>query len=249
MEPEIRKAPLHFHELDLMRFLSALSVALFHYTYCGYAALNFSPVAFLEIGKITRYGYLGVQCFFIISGYVILLSARGKTVRQFFLSRVSRLYPAFWVACTLTFIVKLIGGPGLGETQMSHYLHAGPLQYAYSMTMLHELAGAQAMDSAYSTLTVELLFYLLVSMLIAYKLMRHIDLFLIALLGYGLLPGLPSSGTFFHTLFFPASAPFFVAGMLFFLLQQPAGWTKLRYLLLVVAYALAIPLEFSKQLG
>jgi peptidoglycan/LPS O-acetylase OafA/YrhL len=36
-----------------------------------------------------------VELFFIISGYIVLMSVQGKTVRQFFFSRVIRLYPAF----------------------------------------------------------------------------------------------------------------------------------------------------------
>lgn len=41
-------------------------------------------------------------------------------------------------------------------------------------------------------------------------------------------------------LFFPANAPFFAAGMLFFLMQDPQGRSKLRYVLLVSFYLLAL---------
>ena len=110
MEPEPHKASIRFYEIDLLRFLAALSVVFYHYTYRGFTQGNYSPLEFPEIGRVTRYGYLGVELFFIISGYAVLLSAQGKTVRQFFLSRITRLYPAFWVACTLTFTVKRLWG-------------------------------------------------------------------------------------------------------------------------------------------
>ncbi len=112
MEQESRKAPTRFYEIDLLRFLAALSVVIYHYTFRAYGVGNLSPIPYLEMSRFTRYGYLGVELFFIISGYVILLSVQGKTVRQFFISRVQRLYPAFWVACTLTFLVVRIWGNG-----------------------------------------------------------------------------------------------------------------------------------------
>ncbi len=70
MEPEPRQPPLRFYEIDLLRFLAALSVVLYHYTYRGYMADHYSPVPFVGIGRFTKYGYLGVELFFLISGYV-----------------------------------------------------------------------------------------------------------------------------------------------------------------------------------
>jgi len=242
MEPEVRKQPIRYYEIDLLRFLAALSVVFFHYTFRGYAADNYSPLAFPELGQVTRYGYLGVELFFIISGYVVLLSAQGKTVRQFVLSRITRLYPAFWVACTLTFVVARIWGPGPADTQMSPELHVGLGQYLYNMTMLQEFLGTPNVDGVYWTLTIEMTFYFLVSLLIAYRLMQHLDLCLALWLGYVLLPGVAHDNTPFATLLFPSFAPYFVAGMLFYLLQQPQGRTWRRYLLLAVAYLLAVHL-------
>jgi peptidoglycan/LPS O-acetylase OafA/YrhL len=236
MEPEVRKAPIRFYELDLLRFVAALSVVFYHYTYRGYAADNFTPIPFLGLGRITRYGYLGVELFFLISGYVVLLSALGKTVRQFFLSRVTRLYPAFWVACTITFVVKFIWGSGLPST----YLQASPGQYIYNLTMLHEFFGIPAIDAVYWSLTVEIGFYFIVALLIGFSLMRHLDVFIGLWLGYAALVGPAVAGTKFDALLFPQWAPYFAAGMLFFLLQQPQGRTWQRYAMLAVAFRLAM---------
>lgn len=240
MEPEVRQKPIRYYEIDLLRFVAALSVVLFHYTFRGYASENYSPIPFLELGRVTRYGYLGVELFFLISGYVVLLSAQGKTVRQFLLSRVTRLYPAFWVACTLTFIVERIWGPGPADAHMSPALHAGIGQYAYNLTMLHDFLDVRPLDGSYWSLTVEIAFYVLVSLLIAYRLLPHLNLCLLLWLGTTLLPGITHSGSFYVTLFFPDFAPYFVAGMLFFLLQQPQGRSWQRYALLAFAYVLAV---------
>ena len=233
--------PIRLYEVDLLRFLAALSVVLFHYTYFGHAAPgNYSPLTFKTLGFYTKYGYLGVDLFFIISGYIILLSAEGKTVKQFFISRVMRLYPAFWIACTLTFLVKRQWGANLGNTFMPAALRASFGQYAYNMTMLEEFFGIPPLDGAYWSLTVELAFYFLISLLISYHLMSRVEWFLACLLLYAVLPALPRTGTPFTALFFPNNAPFFAAGMLFFLVQQPTSKLLIRHVLLVISYLAAL---------
>jgi len=99
-----------FYDIDLMRFVAAFSVMLFHYTFRGNAADNMFDVAYPIIGLVSRYGFLGVDLFFIISGFVILLTARNRDVRGFVISRIVRLYPAVWFCVTLTFIAITLFG-------------------------------------------------------------------------------------------------------------------------------------------
>lgn len=240
MEPEPHRLPVRFYELDLLRFLTALSVVFYHYTYRGYARDGLSPVPFERLGRLTKYGLLGVELFFLISGYVVLLSAQGKTVRQFFLARITRLYPAFWVACTLTFVAEHLWPPASTNPQMLYYLRADGWQYATNLTMLPEFVGEKLLDGSYWSLTVEITFYFLVSLLLAYRLMRHVDWFLLGWLVYVALAGAVPAVTPFAQLFFPRYAPYFAAGMLFYLLQLPQGRTWRRYVLLLAAYLLAL---------
>lgn len=242
MELELHKQPIRYYEIDLLRFLAALSVVLFHYTFSGYEAHQVSHVSFSTLGFVTKYGYLGVELFFMISGYVVLLSAQGKTVRTFLHSRITRLYPAFWVACTTTFLVERIWGVESSKSQFS----VGVGQYLYNMTMLHEFFGVASIDGAYWSLTVEITFYFIVSLLIAYQLMPQLDLFLglwiLYIVAAMLSPAFgasPSSSGFFY-LFFPRYAPLFIAGILFYLLQVPKKRTRLRYGLLIATYSLAL---------
>lgn len=241
MEPTPHKLPVRYYEIDLLRFVAALSVVFYHYTFLGVTRPEYNPLSFPEFIPITKYGYLGVELFFIISGYVVLLSAQGKTVRQFFVSRVTRLYPAYWVACTLTFLVKIIWGAGTtASLPMADDLGAGPMQYVYNMTMLQSFLGITNIDGPYWSLGIEITFYFLISLLIGYYLLRYVDWFLLLWLGYVALPKLAYGGTLFAELFFRGYAPYFIAGMLFYLMQRPQGRTRFRYVLLAAAYLLAM---------
>src|ERR1019366_5159909 len=94
------------YEIDLLRITAALAVVLYHYTFSGYAG-HLTSIAFPALSHVTRYGYLGVDMFFTISGFVVLLSAWGRRPHEFVISRIVRLYPAYWVAVTITAIVAI----------------------------------------------------------------------------------------------------------------------------------------------
>ncbi|MFD6812242.1 acyltransferase family protein, partial [Streptomyces anthocyanicus] len=85
--------------LDGLRLGAALMVVAFHYTALGAEAWDRPAwTVFPEVSRFTSYGYLGVQLFFVISGFVICMSAWGRPLKAFFVSRVIRLYPAYWFA-------------------------------------------------------------------------------------------------------------------------------------------------------
>ena len=91
------------NEIDLLRFFAALAVVFFHYSFRGYAADAMSIMPYPLLASLSKYGYLGVELFFMISGFVILMTAANGSLRSFAISRIVRLYPAFWACCTVTF--------------------------------------------------------------------------------------------------------------------------------------------------
>ena len=98
--------------LDVARFLAAISVVFYHYLYRGWTSGEFIDIDFGQYEGLFKYGYLGVQFFFLISGFVICMSSEGKTTKEFLWGRVIRLYPAYWVCLliTLAFIYFLDDG-------------------------------------------------------------------------------------------------------------------------------------------
>ncbi|TGE07747.1 acyltransferase family protein [Hymenobacter fodinae] len=239
MEPTPTTPPARFYEIDLLRFVAAFAVMIYHYGYRGWALGPLSPVRYPELSG-AKYGYLGVELFFLISGYVVLMSAYHKNVGDFFVARVARLYPAYWVACTITFLITLMWGPKPGSMYWQPEFTATIKLYAYNMSMLQEFFGQQMLDTAYWTLRIEITFYFLMAVLIGLRLMKHLDVVLLLWLGYAALVGpLPASNYATH-LVFPRFSPFFAAGMILYLLQYRLQAQWKLYALLALAFLLAL---------
>ncbi|MBU2667019.1 acyltransferase [Actinoplanes bogorensis] len=147
--------------IDGLRLLAALAVLAFHYTVAWRIDGTRLPEYFLpSTVHFTVYGFLGVELFFLISGFVIGMSAWGRTLGQFFVSRVSRLFPAYWAAVVLTGVVAM-AYPHTGDDRPSL------LDLAVNLTMLQQPLGHDPIDGVYWTLLVELKFYLIMALVVA----------------------------------------------------------------------------------
>jgi exopolysaccharide production protein ExoZ len=130
--------------LQVARALAALSVAYFH----SYVALRgFPESAQHPIPFLKAWGYLGVDFFFAISGYVICLVASRPdfSAGAFAIKRVFRLFPMYWVTMIVVGVLILVGRfPD--PIQLGHYLYSltllpqhGPSVYQPSWSMEREL--------------------------------------------------------------------------------------------------------------
>jgi peptidoglycan/LPS O-acetylase OafA/YrhL len=144
------------YEIDALRIIAALTVVFYHYTFSGYLG-KLIGVSFPTVSQFTRYGYLGVDMFFVISGFVVLMSAYNRRPAEFVVSRIVRLYPAYWVAVTITAIVSVT--LSLGKFKVS------TIQYLANLTMLNAVPRIPNVDVVYWTLWAEIRFYLLVFVL------------------------------------------------------------------------------------
>jgi peptidoglycan/LPS O-acetylase OafA/YrhL len=134
--------------VDALRGIAALAVVLFHFTTRFqdlYGGAGSPTVAFPN-------GHYGVNLFFVISGFVIFMTLeRTKRPMDFVVSRFSRLFPSYWLAVALTFIVvSSFGLPGK-EVTLGQALANG--------LMVHGLLGVPHVDGVYWTLEIEMLFY------------------------------------------------------------------------------------------
>ena len=115
-----------------------------------------SPPTFnsLPAAPFTSFGWVGVEIFFVISGFVIANSASKSSATEFLLGRALRLYPAVWVCSTLTFFVLLFFAGG----KASDFI----LPYIQAMLLIPKGIKGQWLDCIYWTLAAEMAFYGLV---------------------------------------------------------------------------------------
>ena len=66
------------YDLDILRFIAAVSVMLFHMFDVKFGPNQYQIQLPSFMHEIASFGYLGVQLFFLISGYVIFFSAENK---------------------------------------------------------------------------------------------------------------------------------------------------------------------------
>lgn len=230
MSARVEVAADRVNEIDLLRFLAALIVVFFHYAFRGHAADGMSDLPYPLLAPVAKYGYLGVELFFLISGFVILMTASRSDLRRFVVSRIVRLYPAFWACCTLTFVAILLLGDGRYTATFKQYL--------VNMTMLSGFVGVPSIDGVYWSLFVELQFYALVAMLLLVGRIHQAQGFLLLWLGATLLLELVPVYALRFVLITDYAA-YFIAGAMCFLVWS-GGATPLRMAAIAVSLLLAL---------
>ena len=94
------------NSIQLLRAIAAWIVVFHHFVqiyFQMHGADFFSSL-------LARYGNIGVDFFFVISGFVMYKSTNGKTVsvREFIFNRIARIVPAYWFYTCVTGIIILI---------------------------------------------------------------------------------------------------------------------------------------------
>lgn len=72
-------------------------------------------VPYLGLDDYLFFGFIGVQVFFVISGYVIAASSVGRNARDFVIGRALRLLPLLWVATLIGLFILLAFGVSPNE--------------------------------------------------------------------------------------------------------------------------------------
>jgi peptidoglycan/LPS O-acetylase OafA/YrhL len=140
-------------EIDGLRGIAALSVM------CGHwgeaikkqgAPLEWSHALQSIFLDYFSFGRLGIVAFFCVSGFVVPFSFRGPhPMIAFPLSRMFRLYPAYWASIALAIVIF----PFIGVT------HLTMLQILANLTMVSFALHQPSVLGVYWTLFIELVFY------------------------------------------------------------------------------------------
>ena len=206
-------------ELDLLRFVAAAAVMLHHFAgvrstvFAGRDAQKVYP----ELAPVAHFGYLGVELFFLISGFVILMSAWGRSPGGFAVSRIVRIYPAYWFSALLSVALYLLCDSAVPFRPDN----PDPVQRLLpNLTLLQEGVHVEPLEVVYWTLWVELRFYVLIALLacvgITYR--RCVTFMVVWLLAS--VYAMQGNSELLKTVLFPEQAPFFIAGMAFFLIYR-----------------------------
>ncbi|MCT9089137.1 acyltransferase [Streptomyces sp. ASQP_92] len=198
--------------MDGLRLVAALMVVGYHYLALSSAWGHNPATIFPTLHPFAQFGWLGVEVFFLVSGFVICMSVWGRTIGDFAVSRVSRLFPAYWVAIPLTALVVK------KWPEISSIRHWDDV--IVNFTMLQAGNGTKDVDGAYWTLFVEIKFYILMAIVVLCGVTyRNVLVFCgVWTVAAALAPGL---GTPVLVAFaMPQYAPFFIAGIAFYLMRR-----------------------------
>jgi peptidoglycan/LPS O-acetylase OafA/YrhL len=226
--------------IDALRALAALAVCLFHFTRFD----HFKAVSVLE--PVGRYGALGVEVFFVVSGFIVPYAMhRGRySLRAwptFMWKRLVRLEPPYLASIGLLLALDalaMLAPWSRGELDWTIPQVASHVGY------LTELMGFSWLNPVYWSLAIELQFYLLCALIVPAlvtlrtPLMRIAMIFALAALPL-VLPRAPA-------LTLVPYLPIFALGLLAFLsesglIQRLPFWFALAALLVLVFGIVPLP--------
>jgi peptidoglycan/LPS O-acetylase OafA/YrhL len=147
--------------LDALRFLAALLVVAFHLCFL-HGGLFIAP--YQALMPFTYFGWIGVEIFFVLSGFVIAYSAQGVTAGQFLRHRIVRLFPGALICATLTAVILRYGESSSPRD----------LLLAWSRSVLFSPKGPW-IDNSYWTLSIEVAFYAVIFLLLLCKKMNALQ--------------------------------------------------------------------------
>ena len=166
--PQVRPGAERIAGLDVLRGFAAAAVMLHHHgQYYDVLYPGRIPLS-VDLGP----GHFGVELFFIISGFVILMTIeRKQTVREFAISRTARLMPAFLAALVMATVIRILSPVPVLDTPTRAAIRSptSPWRRACS--------ARRAMDMPYWTLTYELVFYVGMGLILALGMLRWTEWF------------------------------------------------------------------------
>ena len=216
--------------IDLLRVIALGAVIAFHYFYSAIVRGRTPNVAESPIMGWAQYGYLGVELFFMISGFVMMSSTKGISAGIFLKKRFLRLFPMYWIALILIFFVSQFGfwqKPGLIAEN-----------FYYSLTMTPESFSHNWLDSAHWFLERQLQFYLLILVVLIVRLGKYLSSIFLwwAVIGFIWNAfGFDNYGIWYLNGFFAL-----IAGGAIISSIRETGFTRLRIVGLISSYLWAI---------
>ncbi len=201
-----------FEGIELLRFVLALGVVFFHYYFWAphkslirYASPQSDALVYLMFG---------VEAFFVVSGFVILLSTANRRPLEFLIARIARLGPTLLVASSATLALYFLLGAQPRVVRAD-------IEYFHSILFFPLARLGTGLDPSLWSLSFEIRFYLLIFVCMLFLDVRRRALGIaIALLAYDFARTVVPIATGHpfptHLDYFKDYASFFVVGMLLY---------------------------------
>jgi peptidoglycan/LPS O-acetylase OafA/YrhL len=150
--------------LDALRALAATAVIVQHGAERWWPTFDRFSRHWFDLGRY------GVVVFFRVSGFIIPRSLEGDgSLRRFWVARVFRLYPAYWTCIALLVLVSTWRADTFAASFQVHETR----NLLVNLTMLQQFVGVEHASGIFYTLTIELLFYAMCSVLFAARLLHR----------------------------------------------------------------------------
>ncbi|CAN5556258.1 hypothetical protein BH10PLA1_BH10PLA1_08220 [soil metagenome] len=171
--PPTTNRPENYLCLDAWRGIAALSVCFYHASrvIVDKQLNGYEPTFYAWC----NYGSLGVQVFFVVSGYCIAASAvsilkKGRPLSQFVVARLKRIFPACWASLLLVVLMGwvaqfLVHHGVLHESATANAMsaHHDALFWISNLTLTQIWFHREFVSAVHWTLCYEIVFYMIIA--------------------------------------------------------------------------------------
>lgn len=243
-QPCAQPASHRVETVDQLRGLAALSVCWYHFTQAGNNSQSFLPDGWLK--ESGRFGYLGVEVFFVISGFILpwAMDHGGYRLRhypKFLVKRILRLDPPYLV--TLALLIGLALLVWARHAFRPEKLLLSIPQVALHFGYLNAFFGYEWLSPIFWSLAIEFQYYLVLGLV--FPLLIHVNsmvrlsaLFALAILAFVF----PQSAFVFHFVFL------FLLGISTFYLKTGRVGNK-TYAVLLIFFGLGCAWTLGPLIG
>lgn len=159
----------HLYSIDMLRGIVALLVCLYHFTN-GFLPSE-HPLYF-----IFSRAYLGVEIFFVISGFVIPYTMykshyQWKDAGRFMLKRLARIEPPYWMSIALIFILDYLAS--FSKYYKDKVIDLDWKDIFYHVMHVNDFINKPWLKGIYWSLAIEIQYYLLIALIFPFLLFKN----------------------------------------------------------------------------
>ena len=244
----MKKNEIHyFYLLDIARFIAALLVILWHFQAFGSNQLNRQTIFFPILNLGFKRGFLAVQFFWLLSGFVIanVYAKNWEGTKIFLRHRFARLYPLHFLTLI---IVTLLNFICMAEFQKTFiYQNFNVLNFVLHLFFLPGffMTHGQSFNGPFWSISLELCSYLIFASVMVIRVRTRISLtltFTVTVIAFGVLDIFVD----FPDQIVRANVFFFSGVLLFFLFESSRHQKYMSFLVVLLPPALLFALQIGR---